>query len=192
MRDGIRIGGMGIQAEFGYRGAFQSSVHPVCLPLNLSEVYVLFDALAEYVREKDGQDPHRKTAERLAGMVKSQLSDYAKKRLQARLEEMGLDGLEEVAPLFAPDSPSGNARSGKADPLHWMRFEKMGARVEVELADGGLATGTILSGAAAREFIEEHDVKRKDKRACLVVRRADDDYDIVPWAEVVDVRKGEE
>lgn len=192
MRDGIRIGGMGIQAEFGYRGAFQSSVHPVCLPLNLSEVYVLFDALAEYICEKDGQDPHRKTAERLAGMVKSQLSDYAKERLQARLEEMGFDGLEEVAPLFALDSPSGNARSGKADPLHWMRFEKMGVHVEVERNDGGLVTGTILSGAAAREFIEGHGIKRKDKRACLVVRRADDDYDIVPWADVVDVRRSEE
>lgn len=130
-------------------------------------------------------------AERVAGMVKSQLSDYAKKRLQARLEEMGLDGLEEVAPLFAPDSPSGNARSEEADPLHWMRFVKMGVRAEVELADGSLATGTILSGAAAREFIEEHDVKRKDKRAYLVVRRTDDDYDIVPWAEMVDVRRGE-
>ena len=184
MRDGIRIGGMGIQAEFGYRGAFQSSVHPVCLPLNLSEVYVLFDALAEYAREKDGQDPHRKTAERLAGVVKSQLSDYAKERLQARLEE--------VAPLYAPDSPSGNAQGGKADPLHWMRFEKMGVRVEVERNDGSLVTGTILSGAAAREFIEGHDAKRKDKRACLVVRRTYDDYDIVPWAEVVDVRRSEE
>lgn len=191
MRDGIRIGGMGIQAEFGYRGAFRSSVHPICLPLNLSEVYVLFDALAEYVREKDGQDPHRKTAERLAGMVKSQLSDYAKKRLQVRLEEMGLDGLKEVAPLFAPDSPIGNAQGGKADPLHWMRFEKMGIHVEVERNDGSSVTGTILSGAAAREFIEERDAKRKDKRACLIVRRADDNYDIVPWAEVVDVRRSE-
>lgn len=94
------------------------SVRPVCLPLNLSEVYVLFDALAEYVRGKDGQDPHRKTAKRLAGMAKSQLSDYAKERLQARPEEMGLDGLEEVAPLYAPDSPSGNAQGEKADPLH--------------------------------------------------------------------------
>lgn len=122
-------------------------------------------------------------------MVKSQLSDYAKKRLQARLEEMGLNRLEEVAPLYAPDSPSGNAQGGKADPLHWMRFEKMGVRAEVEFADGSLVTGTILSDAAAREFIEEHDVKRKDMRACLVARRADDDYDIVPWAEVVDVRR---
>lgn len=191
MRDGIRIGGMGIQAEFGYRGAFQSSVHPVCLPLNLSEVYVLFDALAEYVREKDGQDPHRKTAERLAGMIKSQLSDYAKERLQAWLKEMSFGGLEEVAPLFAPDSPSSNARSEEADPLHWMRFEKMGIRVEVERDDGSLVIGTILSGAAAREFVEEHDAKRKDKRAYLIVRRTDDDYDIVPWAEVVDVRRAE-
>ena len=127
MRDGIRIGGMGIQAEFSYRGAFQSSVHPVCVPLNLSEVYVLFDALAEYAREKDGQDPHRKTAERLAGMVKSQLSDYAKKMLQTRLEEMKL--------------------------------------------------------------AEEHGIQRKSKRPCLVVRCAGDDYDIVPWAEVVDARR---
>lgn len=122
-------------------------------------------------------------------MVKSQLSDYAKERLQARLEEMGFGGLEEIAPLFAPDSPSGNARSEEADPLHWMRFEKMGVRVEIERTDDSLVTGTILSGAAAREFVEEHDVKRKDKRLCLVVRRADDDYDIVPWAEVVDVRR---
>lgn len=51
-------------------------------------------------------------------MVKSQLSDYAKERLQVRLKEMGLDGLEEVAPLYAPDSPSGNAQGEKADPLH--------------------------------------------------------------------------
>lgn len=122
-------------------------------------------------------------------MVKSQLSDYVKERLQARLEKMGFGGLEEVAPLFALDSPSGNARSEEADPLHWMRFVKMRIRAEVELADGSSVTGTVLSGAAAREFIEEHDAKRKDKRPCLVVRRADDDYDIVPWVEVVDVRK---
>ena len=191
MRDGIRIGGMSIQAEFGYRGVFQSSVHPVCLPLNLSEVYVLFDALAEYVREKDERDPHWATAGRLAGMVKSQLSDYAKEKLQERLEEMGFGELEEVAPMFAPDSPSGNARDEEADPLYWMRFEKMGVRVEVKLADGSSVTGTILSGAAAREFIEEHDIKRKDKRPCLIVRRAEDDYDIVPWADVVDVRRDE-
>lgn len=51
-------------------------------------------------------------------MVKSQLSDYAKERLQARLEKMGFGGLEEVAPLFTLDSPSDNARSEEADPLH--------------------------------------------------------------------------
>lgn len=45
----------------------------------------------ELAHEKDGQDPHCKTAERLAGMVKSQLSDYAKKRLQAQLEKIDFD-----------------------------------------------------------------------------------------------------
>lgn len=58
------------------------------MPLSLPEIYILFDAFAEYVREKDEQDPHRKTAERPAGMLKSQLSDYAKERLRARLEEI--------------------------------------------------------------------------------------------------------
>lgn len=72
-----------------------------------------------------------------------------------------------------------------------MRFVKMGIRAEVVRNDGSSVTGTILSGAAAREFIEEHDDKRKDKRACLIVRRADDDYDIVPRAKVVDVRRAE-
>lgn len=72
-----------------------------------------------------------------------------------------------------------------------MRFEKMGIRVEVERADGSPVTGTILSGAAAREFVEEHGIKRKDKRPRLIVRHADDDYDIVPWAEVDDVRRSE-
>lgn len=124
-------------------------------------------------------------------MIKAQLSDCAKERLRVRLEEMGLDGIEEVAPLYAPDSPSENAQGEKADPLHWMRFEKMGVLVDVERADGSSVTGTTLSGAAAREFIEEHDAKRKDKWACLVVRRTDNDYDIVPWAEVVDARRSE-
>lgn len=90
-----------------------------------------------------------------------------------------------------PDSPSSNAQGEEADPLHWMRFVRMGIRVEVVRNDGSSVTGTILSGAAARKFIEEHDIKHKDKRPYLVVRRMDDDYDIVPWAEVVDVRRAE-
>ena len=42
-------------------------------------------------------------------MVKSQLSDYAKGKLQVRLEEMGLDELGGVTPPLALDSPSSNA-----------------------------------------------------------------------------------
>lgn len=35
-----------------------------------------------------------------------------------------------------------------------------------------------------------HDIKRKNKRLHPIVRRADDDCDIVPLAEVIDVRRG--
>lgn len=92
MKDGIRIGGMCIQAEFGYRGDFRSSVHPVSLPLNFSEAYVLFDALAEYSAGRGDRDPHRKSAERIAGMLKAQMSPYAKEKLAPRLGEMGFAG----------------------------------------------------------------------------------------------------
>lgn len=36
----------------------------------------------------------------------------------------------------------------EADPLYWMRFEKMGVRMEVVRDDGSLVTSTILSDAA--------------------------------------------
>lgn len=73
------------------------------------------------------------------------------------------------------------------DPLR----EDGGGRTEIVLDDGSSVTGTILSDAAARRFIEEHNVKRKNKQPCLIVHRANDDYDIMPWAEVLDVRRTE-
>lgn len=69
---------------------------------------------------------------------------------------------------------------GEADLVRWMRFKKMEVRMEVDLAGGSSVTSAILPGTAAREFIEEHGIKRKDKRTCLIVRRSDNDYDIVP------------
>lgn len=74
IRDGVRIGGMCVAEEFGYRGEFRSSVHPLALPLNLSEVYVLMDALAAYERGCSRFDPHGRTARRIAGMIKRELS----------------------------------------------------------------------------------------------------------------------
>lgn len=190
IRDGIRIGGMGIQAEFGYRGEFQSSAHPVSLPLNLSEVYLLFDALAEYASRRDPRDPHRTTAERIAGMVKSQLSDYAKGKLESRLQEMGFGEIGEVPPVFSPDSPDRRALRDRAaaNPAHWTLFEKSGTPATVELADGSTTTGIILPSAQAHHFIEEHGIERKDKRPCCIIYRSKNDFDIMSWADVVDVR----
>lgn len=105
IRDGVRIGGMCVAEEFGYRGEFRSSVHPLALPLNLSEVYVLMDALAAYERGCSRFDPHGRTARRIAGMIKRELSGYAKEKLGSRLEGMGFAQLEEVDPMFVPDIP---------------------------------------------------------------------------------------
>lgn len=168
IRDGIRVGGIGIQAAFSYRGEFQSSVHPISLPLNLSEVYLLSDALAEYAGRRDPRDSHRTTAEHIAGMVKSQLSDYAKNKLESRLREMDFDEIEEKAPVFSPDSPDrGTLRDRAAtNPAHWTLYKKTGIPATVELADGSAATGIILPNAQVRRFIEEHGIERKDKRPC--------------------------
>ena len=193
MRDGIRIDGMGINAEFGYRGEFQSSVHPISLPLNLSEVYLLFDALAEYTSSRDLRDPHRATAERIAGMIKSQLSDYAKDKLESRLREMGFDEIEEKAPMFSLDSPDRRALDDHttANPAHWTLFEKAGIRAKIELVGGSTITGIILPNATARRFVEGHNIERKDKRPCCIVYRSENNFDIVSWADVVDVRGAE-
>lgn len=190
MKDGIRLGGMCVEAEFGYRGDFQSSVHPVSLPLNLSEVYVLLEALSEHAGSRGGMDPHRQTALRLAGMVKSQLSGYARERLQSRLDEMGFGALEDIDPIFRFDSPKGGEGDGGrlSDPLHWVYYEKSGVPACVELADGSMVEGVILSGSQANELLESLEMKVRDPRPYCIVYRGRDDFDIVPWAEVVDVR----
>lgn len=90
IRDGVRIGGMCVAEEFGYRGEFRSSVHPLALPLNLSEVYVLMDALAAYEHGCSWFDPHGRTARRIAGMIKRELSGYAKEKLASRLRGWAL------------------------------------------------------------------------------------------------------
>lgn len=188
MKDGIRLGGMCIEAEFGYRGEFQSSVHPVSLPLNLSEAYVLLESLAEYAGERGPEDPHHKAALRLAGMVKAQLSDYAKERLQPRMEEMGFGRLEGVDPLFQFDSPAKDGISVEADPMHWLYFEKSGVPACVELDDGTCAKGIVLSKQQARDLLGGLGMTAKDGRPHCIVYRSREDFDLVPWARVVDVR----
>ncbi|MGN0261533.1 MAG: hypothetical protein ACI4B9_01580 [Eggerthellaceae bacterium] len=193
MKDGIRIGGMCIQAEFGYRGDFRSSVHPVSLPLNLSEAYVLFDALAEYSARRDFRDPHRKSAERVAGMLKAQMSPYAKERLAPRLDEMGFGALPEVPPCFAFDVPQvGGADTACApDSGHWLYFLKSGELATVELSGGRCLRGVVIPNAKVPAFLEGRDMVQKDRRPHCVVLHEDGDFTLVPWSDVVDIRVAE-
>lgn len=193
MKDGIRIGGMCIQAEFGYRGDFRSSVHPVSLPLNLSEAFVLFDALAEYSAGRQSCDPHRKSAERIAGMLKAQLSPYAEEKLAPRLDEMGFGSLPEVPPCFAFDVPwEGDAGAVcDPDPGHWLYFLKSGVLATVELSSGECLRGVVMPRAKVPAFLQGRDAVRKDRRPHCVVLHEDGDFTLVPWSDVVDIRVAE-
>lgn len=193
MKDGIRIGGMCIQAEFGYRGDFRSSVHPVSLPLNFSEAYVLFDALAEYSAGRGDRDPHRKSAERIAGMLKAQMSPYAKEKLAPRLGEMGFAGLPEVSPCFTFDIPGEDTSKDACDPdpQHWLYFLKSGVMATVELTCGQCLRGVVIPRARVSSFLEERDAVLKDRRPHCVVLHEDGDFTLVPWSDVVDIRAAE-
>lgn len=193
MKDGIRIGGMCIQAEFGYRGDFRSSVHPVSLPLNLSEAYVLFDALAEYSAERDPRDPHRKSAERIAGMLKAQMSPYAQEKLAPRLSEMGFGSLPQVPPCFTFDVPQedGGGAGCEPDPGHWLYFLKSGVMAIVELVSGECLRGVVVPRAKAAGFLRERGIPQKDRRPYCVILHEDGDFTLASWSDVMDIRAAE-
>lgn len=62
----------------GGRVNFQSTPHPVFLPMNLSEVIVMLESL----RMMHDNPIHRRTAARLANDIWSELSDYARKTIK--------------------------------------------------------------------------------------------------------------
>lgn len=167
--DGVRIAGMCIQTDFGYRGSFTSSVHPVALPLNLSEAYVLVNALKQYEVACGRDNPHGAIAGRIANMVYSELSDYARSKLSPRFTDSGYQ-FEHVDPLFEEDS-SKSAR--------WVYFEKAGVPITATLASGEKLTGTIVPMAGQKG------------RAHLTIRKEDGTCARVPWADVITIDPAE-
>lgn len=172
---GTRIAGMCIQTDFGYRGSFQSSVHPLALPLNLSEVYVLIRALKEYEGARDEADPHGVVARRLANMAYGELSDYARERLERRFDEEGYR-FEQVDPIFEEDSTR---------DCNWLFLEKAGVPVRVELVDGTALEGTIAprSGDAGDTDAEG--------RPLLAIRRDDGTIALRRWADVLSIERAQ-
>lgn len=171
LKDGVRIGNMCVQTDFGYHGEFKSSVHPICLPLNLSDVYVLLDALKSYEAAREAKDPHRLLCERISGMIHVQLSDYAKRILDPRFRR-NRQHFRDENPVYKDDQKS-----------HWLwiMLEKSGAKVEVELIDGSVSVGMIAHSPGKREELPE-----------LALKLDDGSVLSVPWADVVDIRRAGE
>lgn len=162
LKSGIRIAGMCFQADFGYRGQFRSTAHPISLPLNLSEVYVLLKALKEYEDECGYSNPHSAIAHRLSNMIYGELSDYAKGKLSDRFKQAGYH-LEPESPIFEEDCTAAS---------NWVFFEKSGSNAQVELADGTTLVGQIQPAT------------KRTTRNTLVVRTADGEAK-APWSEVI-------
>ncbi|MDO4437317.1 MAG: hypothetical protein Q4B77_05135 [Coriobacteriaceae bacterium] len=173
--NGTRIAGMCVQAEFGYRGQFQSSVHPLALPLNLSEVYVLLKALKEYEVARDQADPHTAIARRLANMTYGELSDYARARLEPRFVEVGYR-FTPVDPVF---------QEGLTEASTRVFFEKAGVRVKVTLTTGDELEGVIASTAPGERALDEHGAE------LLILRDEAGDVHRASWRDVATIERAE-
>lgn len=81
LEDGIEVLGSTIKVEKtreNRRDCYKTTVHPIFLPLNLTEVYALTAYLNQAI---DDRDPNKQIIRNLSNRIKSQLSDYAFKKL---------------------------------------------------------------------------------------------------------------
>ena len=81
LRNGIEVLGTDIQIReerHGRKIYYRSTLHPVFLPLNLSELYALTVYMPRMVKRLE---PNTQIIEDIVSCIKSQLSDYAKSRL---------------------------------------------------------------------------------------------------------------
>ncbi len=142
LREGIRIVGASVKTDVKDGAFVQSSVHPIVLPLNLSELYYLTTLLAEASLESDeGGNPRPTIATILARKIYSQMSDYAKGVLEPHLHEMGVSLEKSEDNCFWGDDGQ--------DDLYLM-YEKSGARVRV-VHDKGIFEGKMLMGRHMRQ-----------------------------------------
>lgn len=99
--------------------------------------------------------------------------------------------------MFVPDIPGERMPGGESSQVaNWLLYEKAGRWARVCLEDGRSVQGIILPRAELERFFASHpqtagdDAARVDARPKCVVWRSDDDYDVIDWADVVDVARG--
>ena len=98
--------------------------------------------------------------------------------------------------MFVPDIPGERMPGGESSRVaNWLLYEKAGRWARVCLADGRSVQGIILPRAELERFFAgrpqaaRDDAAQVDSRPKCVVWRSDDDYDVIDWADVVDVRR---
>lgn len=103
------------------------------------------------------------------------VSEYAKKKLADRLSEAGY--------VFRPEGPA--FRDDMHGSSEWVKFEKSGVRVAVELDEGQSLVGVIVGVGRRRGD------KPGDRRPGLTLRLDDGSEISVPWSQVVSIDKTE-
>ena len=132
LEDGKEILGHEIKVRTGGRGrvAYDDTVHPVFLALNMKEVYFLTIALQQLSQDS----PYSDLALSVSNDIYTQLSDYAKSIIDAHAAEKGIE-------LSASDIMHPIAyRTETHDFLYYL---KSGQRCILRLLDGTSFTGTI-------------------------------------------------
>ena len=192
LQDGIRVGDISVQLELEYGGRLQSTVHPVMLPLNLSEVYALLVTLKQDAASREKADPRGAIVDDLAEKIYSQLTPYAISQIDRSLAEADVHMRGGVVPRFRGDD---------AKPSRWYFFEKAGVKARVLHAASDNETvehvGMIVPSLLTRYHEEPHSRPSEDSRSDfasqprLALKLDDGSLMAIRWSDVIDIQQAE-
>ena len=194
LRRGVTLGDMSVQICAKYGGLLESTVHPVLLPLSLSEVYLLLSCLGNSTKEGDRRDPHAAMAYELGQKIYFRLTDYAKERVGRCLSEVGIDYRGGARPTFVEiaegDLGHVSARYDSRD--RWLFFEKTGALVKVTCAGDDGTPYTITGRLRPSEDPAGHPelLAGRNPAHCFCLLQENGDIKVLSWADVVDIDRG--
>lgn len=182
LRDGWSLGDMYVQLDIGRNNKLESSVHPILLPLNLSEVYTLLLALGEFENSHGLQDPHGLVINDIANRIYGQLTQYAKDRVTQRLEERGIKYEDDKSTSFTTfRSESPNSDDWILKNNHWLYFVKSGIPVKVIDLKGNCYEGKINT------YLTEEQKEIAERHAAFVLKSKDDIEVVLRWDEILDM-----
>ena len=193
LRCGVTLGDMSVQICAKYGGLLESTVHPVLLPLSLSEIYLLLSCLGSAAKEGDTRDPHAATAYELGQKIYFQLTDYARERVDGRLSEAGIDYRGGIRPTFVEiaegDLRHSSTRYDSRD--RWLFLEKSEALVKVTCAGGVGAPYTITGRLRPSEDPAGHPelLAGRNPAHCFCLLQENGDIEVLSWADVIDIDK---